>query len=269
MEEKLIYDIEICAVIFGADKTILNLDIGNGFKFREMTMIPNIDELDKIFETDAMGLRRDYEAAKIDDNLNLICIYKSYSNEFVKKEVSDEFEKITNNTLKYLDDKIRGIRLLLEGPVRFKKLAIKIRQQMPIQVEKINMSFKRVALIPISEAMHSTEISKLKIDEIRVDEINRKLKSLKFPISNELLNNCHRYYDLSYHRENCIAITLLTTCLEMLFLNKKENAKKERVAKRCSVLLYDNKEDRLDCYARLLKTYKKDQILYMKELMKV
>jgi len=128
---------------------------------------------------------------------------------------------------------------------------------MPIQVENTIMSYGRVDIIPISEAMHSTKISKLKIDEIRVDEINRKLKSIKFPISNELLNSCHCYYDLSYHHENCIAITLLTTCLEMLFLDNKENAKKERVAKRCSVLLYDNKEDRLDCYAKLLKTYKK------------
>ena len=69
----------VTAVVFGADETLLNIELVNGFKFVKRSLMPLVDHLDTVFETDAMGLRRDYEAAVVDkEHLGVICVEKNY-----------------------------------------------------------------------------------------------------------------------------------------------------------------------------------------------
>jgi hypothetical protein len=256
VKNNLTYTITICAVIFGADETLLDVNIGNGFAFRKMSLIPAKDNLHKIFESDAMGLRKDYEAACIGkDTLDIVCVFKSYKISLNRIEAEMYYSKMCDDVLKYLDDSIRVIRLLSEGPVRFKKLSIKMDSEIEI-VDETKVSHSFSSIIPIGEAMKSSAISKFHCEDKEIKEINNNISSIKFPLDDELLNNCHRYYDLSYHQDNFISVTLLITCLEILFLNS-ENAKKEKLAKRCSVFLYNNKDERINCYYNLLKAYKK------------
>ena len=65
-EMKVRYFYTVTAVVFGADETLLNIELVNGFKFVKCSLMP-FDHLDDLFETDSMGLRRDYEAAIIYD----------------------------------------------------------------------------------------------------------------------------------------------------------------------------------------------------------
>ena len=41
--KNLKYKVTICAVIFGADETLLNVDLGEGYEFRKMSLIPSKD----------------------------------------------------------------------------------------------------------------------------------------------------------------------------------------------------------------------------------
>lgn len=69
------YSLEICAVMFGTDESIVKIKLDNGFYFCWKSLIPHIDHLDVIFDRNAMSLRRDYEAARIDNKtLDVICI---------------------------------------------------------------------------------------------------------------------------------------------------------------------------------------------------
>ena len=255
MDNNLIYTVTICAVIFGADETLLNVNLDNEYRFKRMSLMPLKDHLDVIFETDAMGLRLDYETARIDGTLDIICAFKSYTICLTTTEVEEYYRKICDHVLVYLDDSIRAIRLFVEGPVRFKKLSIKMKSE-TVRVGETDTSSNFNCISPICEAMVTSTICNFHCDDEKIEELNNNIRLVKFPLSDKLLNNCHRYYDLSYHYDNFISITLLITCLEILFLDN-ENTKKERLAKRCSVFLYDSKNERLSCYNKLLETYKK------------
>lgn len=239
MDNDLMYTVTICAIIFGADETLLNVNLDNQFRFKRISI----------------GLRRDYETARIDGNLDIICAFKSYTICLNRTEVEEYYRKMCDDVLKYLDDRVRAIRLFVEGPVRFNKLSIKMNSE-TVPVGQTDTSSSFITIIPINEAMGTSRISKFHCNDNEVYELNNNISLVKFPLSDMLLNNCHRYYDLSYHQDNFISITLLITCLEILFLNN-ENAKKEKLAKRCSVFIYDSKNDRLSSYNKLLIAYKK------------
>ena len=255
MNDNCMYTVTICAVIFGADETLLNVNIGEEFIFRRMSLIPCKDCLDIILETDAMGLRIDYETARIDETLDVICVFKTHTVSLDNTGAAKYYKKMCDNVLKYLDDSMRVIRLFYEGSVHFKKLYVKMESETALIGEtEVSNNFNSV--IPVGEFMNTSMISKFHCEDKEINKLNNNISLIKFPLADVLLNNCHRYYDLSYHQNNFISITLLITCLEILFLNS-ENAKKEKLAKRCSVFLYDSKDERLNCYNKLLKAYKK------------
>ena len=255
MDNSLTYVVTICAVIFGADETILNVNLDKELRFERKSLMPLKDHMDMIFETDAIGLRRDYETARIDKALDVICVFKSFTICLERTDVEEYYKKMCDDVLDYLDNSIRAIRLFVEGPVRFKKLSIRMESQ-TVCVGKTNMSGKFSSILLIGEAIKTNTICKFHCDDEKIDELNSNISLIRFPLLNALLNDCHRYYDLSYHQDNFISITLLITCLEILFLENEKSIKKI-LAKRCSVFLYDSIDERLICYNKLKKTYKK------------
>lgn len=249
------YSVVICAVVFGTDATILNVQLGDDFSFQRKSLIPTIDHLDAILKANEMGLRREYEGARIDDSLDVICIFKEFQIELTQEGFENYYDNICNDTLKYLDDKIRAIRLFVEGSIRFKKLAVEMQLETQMG-EKRKMSFSRSSLIPIAEAMITKTIQNFSCTYEKIRTLNEDIINTNFPLEPELFNNCHMYYDLSYHQINVVAITLLITCLEILFLDN-ENTKKEKLSKRCAVFLFDSQDEQIACYKKLALCYKK------------
>lgn len=253
--DALLCKVTICAVIFGADETILNLSFGEGFEIRRMSLAPSKDNLTSIFDASYIGLRREYEEAVINNKLDVICVYKSYETKLLYKEAQEYFEDISNEALIYLDNRIRAVRLFYEGAIRFKKLSLKMESETKY-LDELKTSFSYNSIIPIGEAMVTKEISRLHLCNRNIEGLMIDIPFIEFPLSDSFLNDCHRYYDLSYHHDNAISITLLATCLEILFL-KKGDSKKKILAKRCSVFLHDSEEERLKCYDKLIKSYEK------------
>ena len=268
MENKHEYTLIICAGIFGTDETLLSIKLNNRFSFKRMSLIPIKDNLDAIFQVDAMGLRREYETARIDDSLDIICAYYSetvYSETVIleDKDAKDYFNLVCDKALVDLDNSIRTIRLLVECSLHFKKMSVQMASK-TFKFGTTNMTYSFKAIIPISEALDTKIMQCFHCARKDINQLNKYLSSMQFPLSNQIVNSCHAYFDLSYHQLNHVSITLLITCLEMLYLHS-EQGKKEKLAKRCAYFLYNHKSKRLKCFKRLQDLYKKRSELYITE----
>ena len=114
----------VYAVIFGADESLLSIHLKDGFSFERVSLIPSVGHLDILFNTTDMNLRRDYETARIDEtSLDVICAVKETAYKQTISSLDTQFEQDADRDLESLDNQIRGLRLLKEGPVRFKKIA--------------------------------------------------------------------------------------------------------------------------------------------------
>lgn len=219
--DNIAFEYHICTVVFGTDDTILNLLLKDGFSFIRRSLIPAKDHLDLVFNTNAMGLRNAYETARIDnETLDVICIEKHIPL-LLKEESAEEFyDTQMSKDLISLDNQIRAIRLLCECPLRCKTISFKMASE----------HYQYDSLFPISESVGTKEISKFHFDTDDIPRLNHQLHYITFPIKNNILNVAHRYYDLSYHQENYISITLLVVALEMIFLSN-ETTKREKLSK--------------------------------------
>lgn len=234
------------AVVFGTDASILDLELCNGFSFVRKSLMPSVDHLDKIFDTNTMGLRRDYESARIDESLDVVCVTKCVELDIKPSEADDYFQKMADESLVSLDNQIRAIRLLVECPLRCKKIMFRL----------IYESYTYQHLFHVNEAMATCEISKFHCSKDDCKVLCRKISEIVFPLSDVVLNTCHMHYDLSYHMNKHISMTLLVAVLEMMYI-ESELGKKEKLAKRCSTFLFANRGHVLLCYEKLKSIYKK------------
>lgn len=246
------YQVVICAVLFGCDDSFVGLDMGEGLIIERKSLVP-IDCLDKIFEVDAMGLRREYETARIDsESLDVACIYKAYEYVADNKSAHDYYERISSELFTYLDNQVRAIRLLTEGPVRYKKLAVKLCSE-TYMVSATSTSCSYSGIMPVGEAYGVQTFIKAHCDSI--ETLRAEMDRISFPIEVGYLQQCHILYDRSYLVTLPEAEILLITALEVLFL-QSEDCKKEKLSKRCAVFLWKSGEERLTYYQKIRDEYK-------------
>ena len=249
-KHKFVYTVH--AVIFGADETLVNLQLRDGFRFCRKSLNPRVDHLDELFNRDDMGLRRDYEAARVDkQTMDVICAVKTVETELTTLEAGDYFENRADCDLISLDNQIRAIRLLEECSICFRWVAFHMAGVDCIR--KVSYS----DVFPNSESSRTRTIRRLHCDEQMTAWLNQNMPLISFPLEPGFLNLGHQYYDLSYHQGNHISIVLLTTALEMFYIKKGEKKKKERLARRCAVNLCDNDGQIQEYCQKLRDMYKK------------
>lgn len=247
------YQLIICAVLFGCDESFVGLDLRKGLTVIRKSLHPK-DQLNEIFELDAIGLRREYENARLDqETLDVACIYNKYEYTGDNNSAELYYERMSSELFTYLDNQIRAIRLLLEGPIRFKKLAIKMTSEHYI-VDKTDMLYERNAIIPIGEAYNVTTIKKAHCDSIK--RLRNEMDKITFPICQNYINQVHMLYDRSYLVTLQEAEVLLITSLEALFLDSI-TGKKECLSKRCATFLYESQCERMHVYKKLCDEYRK------------
>lgn len=247
--EQLEFNYHVCAVLLGTDESILNISLKDGFSFTRRSLHPN-DHLDQVFDMSDIGLRRTYETARLDNNtLDVICIEKTASVLKANKDASGYYDNQVNRDLVMLDNQIRAIRLIKECALRCAIVSFRM------WTEKGNYGpIEFNSMIPISESYGSPEISKFHCDPSEIQSLNAQINQISFPLINNTLNVAHRFYDRSYLEDNYIALALLITSLEMLFLSKQDG-KKVPLAKRCAVYLKSNRVDQVRCYNDLINAY--------------
>lgn len=259
---KLEFKYTVHAVMFGTDITLTNISLQDGFHFERKSLAPLVDHLDAVFDTTAMDLRRDYETARVDgETLDVICAVKELDVMLLPTEAENFFDDANNENLKSLDDQIRAIRLLQECPLRCKKISFRLQAD-GSSIDNAFGEISFIEILPIYESMSTKEWSKLHCDDTVTRNINDMIPMLSFPLPEKQINTSHVYYDLSYHHDLHIAITLLITALEIIYL-KNEEGKKEKLSKRCAAYLHTNgescynKQAMLECYGKLKEIYRK------------
>jgi len=252
------YHYSICAIVFGADETILNIKLKDGFRFEKKSIFLLKDKLDKIFETDMISLRRDYTTALL-DGINskdgiVICIVKDFDIELHNTELDEYWRNQTSSDYQSIDNQIRIIRLIEEGPVRVKRISFRMEYLDQETLNKTNYNW----LTTVGESYSTIQKTKLHCDLQSINTINGFINSIHFPIDDNTMHSVHLFYDLSYHNELCVSLTLLTTSLELLFLNDDEHgSKKEMLSKRCATYIGNSPNEITSLYLKLKETYKK------------
>lgn len=256
---KLDYKYTVCAVVFGADKSILNLRLKDGFRFVLSSLNPKIDHhIDEKLQTEIFELRREYETAIVESNgLEVICIEKELKKFITTNTASEWYEEQVNKDLESLDKQIRLIRLLCECSLRYKVASFRMYSEEPNKACSIT-GYSRVcfnAKIPSPDSV-AGGISSFNCTENEIKSLQWHFDRFRFPIQNTYLNGAYLHYDKSYFLDKYLAIIELISALESLYLSDRDG-KKERLAKRLSVNLFDTRIDRVKCYNFVKNAYEK------------
>lgn len=250
--EKVKYKYQVCAVIFGADKSVLNIKLKDDYSFILKSIYSKDDDLTELFQTDVSGLQRNYYSAIVDNDYKVICIEKIIEIELNPKTDQEFWDKANIDDLSSIDDQLRTIRLIKEGPIRCKSISFNLKP-----IEKVNCIIQpssHYSLFQFSGSYPTKSISTISCDNKDIDLINKAIENFDFPLQDQLLNSAHIFYDLSYHTELYISVSLLTTALEMLYLNN-EQFKKEKLSKRCAVYIGGSNEEIIVLYKQLKEAY--------------
>ena len=253
LPEKIKYDCSICAVVFGVDESILNIELTDGYRFVKKSIMSKENGLMDFFDKDFSSIQREFYPALIGFN-SVICIVKNEQLKFERSQI----DKISNDYYKQefdsVEDQLETIRLLNEGYIRIRQFSAKMEPELIEgviwQPPKINPN--GTVNVP------TNNFSNLHINKTQINATNEMLKEkLLSKLENEIYT-AHRFYDVSYAMEPAIAVTLLSTALEVLFLTKKDkNNKKTMMAKRCASYIENTKHDINRVYLCLKDTYEK------------
>lgn len=266
---KIKYNIK--AILFGVDETVINnLEFGNLYKIQKDRMTNQ--NLWKEFDYTAFGLRRVYEAAKLNRDLEVAVLNKNIEIEydeaifkqgkgwFIKdKEVSDIIFDYENVEMEYVDKKMRTIRLYSENGFNIKELLI--------NSEVIEQSSQEIILnhnskIPFPDRIIG-KIEKLKLTDLNeIKKINNFIAktSLDFEtskFSSKILSSAAFLYDQSY---TAPVVTLrFMVCvigLESLLVDGNSELS-YRLSRNCAMLLSTNVDEYLKLFTRMKVIYKK------------
>lgn len=269
MQLKIKYVIK--AILFGVDETVINnLDLGNSYIIEKDCMINH--NLWEEFDYTAFGLRRIYETAKLNDNLDVAILTKtedfSYDNAILKtgegwfiegKNVEDIIFEHENEEMDYVDKKMRIVRLYSENGFNIKELLI--------NTEVINESTNEVlyshnSKIPFPDRIIG-DIDKLTLsnkDEIHsinsfILKIDLDFKDSNF--SSKILSSTTFLYDQSY--TSPVATLRFMVCvigLESLLVDGNSELS-YRLSRNCAMLLSSNSDEYLELLSKMKKIYKK------------
>lgn len=249
----------VCAIVFGVDESILNIELIDGFQFVKKPIVSEEENLIKVFQTDAIGFQRQYYDAIIHDGSlsfgSVICFEKHIEIESSPNDSIEFWHQQNIDDIKSIDDQIRIIRLFKEGSIRVKYISFNLKSENYGPTE-IDLSFGNNSILRVGESFTTKPLSIMHFTREETTQINRALNELSLPLSDSLLNSAHIYYDLSYHTELYIAVTLLITALEIIFL-KKGDSKKEPLSKRCASYIGTTDKEINRYYQCLKDSYEK------------
>lgn len=262
---------EIKAILFGVDETIINnLKLGNSYFVEKASMTNN--KLWEAFDYTAFGLRRMYEEAKLNSNLEVALLKKvdevSYDNAVLiidqgwfvdEKDIIDIIYDYETEQMNYVDEKMRIIRLFSENGFNIKELLI--------NAEVINQENDEVVLnhnskIPFPDRIIGVteKLSLSNSDEIIkinnfISKVNLKFKDSKF--SPKILSSAAFLYDQSY-TSPVVTLRFMVGVIGLESLLVDGNSELSyRLSRNCAMLLSSNLDEYLELLTKMKKIYKK------------
>lgn len=269
MRLKIKYKIK--AILFGVDETIINnLELGNSYFVERDSMTNN--KLWEAFDYTAFGLRRMYEEAKLNSNLEVALLKKadevSYDNAILiagkgwfvdEKDIIDIIYDYEIEQMNYVDEKMRIIRLFSENGFNIKELLI--------NAEVINQENDEIVLnhnskipfpdriIGVTEKLSLSNSDKvIKINSF-ISKMDLRFKDSKF--SPKILSSAAFLYDQSY-TSPVVTLRFMVGVIGLESLLVDGNSKLSyRLSRNCAMLLSSNLDEYLELLTKMKKIYKK------------
>lgn len=269
MEFEIEYEIK--AILFGVDETVINnLDLGNSYVIEKDRM--NNSDLWEKFDYTTFGLRRVYETAKLNRNLEVAVLTKKVKESlenvtFIEgkgfccegKEISDIIYEYETSEMHYIDEKMRLIRLYSENCFNIKELLINSTVTDKIKKEQF---LKHNSKIPFPDKIMGN-IKKLRLStKEEIQAINSYLKSTSLQFeginySSNILKSAAFLYDQSY--TSPIVTLRFMVCvigLESLLVDGK-GAISYKFSRNGAMLLSEDKDEYFKILSKLKKIYRK------------
>lgn len=248
------FEIEIKAILSGVDESVINnLDIGNNYAITKDSLTNST--LYSSFDYTVLGVRRIYEDSKINDNLNVALLSKTFDIEISSNNCEDPINKLHNieeQEINYVDNKMRLVRLYSENGFNIKEMLFNC-----YIINGCERNSYLTSKIPFPDKIHS-EIKKLHIEN--KNEINMFICSFNtdnLNYSKNLLDKALFLYDQSYYAP---VLTLrFMTCiigLETLLVDGN-NELSYKLSRNCSMLLSNNIDEYKEISAKVKKMYDK------------
>lgn len=269
MRLKIKYKIK--AILFGVDETIINnLELGNSYFVERDSMTNN--KLWEAFDYTAFGLRRMYEEAKLNSNLEVALLKKadevSYDNAILiagkgwfvdEKDIIDIIYDYEIEQMNYVDEKMRIIRLFSENGFNIKELLI--------NAEVINQENDEIVLnhnskiplpdriIGVTEKLSLSNSDKvIKINSF-ISKMDLRFKDSKF--SPKILSSAAFLYDQSY-TSPVVTLRFMVGVIGLESLLVDGNSELSyRLSRNCAMLLSSNLDEYLELLTKMKKIYKK------------
>lgn len=263
---KISVNIEIRAILFGVNESVIgNLDIGKGYKVERDTMAnPKLWEQ---FDYTVLGLRRIYEAAKLNDKLDVAILTKNIENDYDVEliegtgymvgdtHIDNIIYDIEIQEMNYVDEKMRIIRLYCENGFNIKELLINAN----IIENGKSISYYN-SKIPFPDNV-SSEIKKLNlINSKEISNINDFIQKtdLKFSDSqfeSKLLTSACFLYDQSYYAPvETLRFMVCIIGLESLLVDGNTELS-YRLSRNCAMLLSNKLTEYTEIYDKVHKLY--------------
>lgn len=263
---KISINMEIKAILFGVDESVIgNLDIGENYKVERDTMINQ--KLWEQFDYTVFGLRRIYETAKLNHNLDVAILTKNikddYEVELIEgkgymvgdKHIDNIIYDIEVQEMNYVDEKMRIIRLYCENGFNIKELLINTNI-----IENGKSIYYHNSKIPFPDKV-SSEIKKLSLlSNQEISNINDFIQKtdLRFSSSQftpELLTSACFLYDQSYYAPvETLKFMVCIIGLESLLVDGNSELS-YRLSRNCAMLLSNNSIEYAELYEKVHKLY--------------
>lgn len=230
-------EVTTCAIMYNASIDLLNIDLQDNYKFNKRFL--GDQTLAAFFDETLMGLRRKYQEACIDNDLNVITAESHFN--IPDQGISDSnFEQQFVLELLYqLDRQIRLIRLVCDCTLHFSEFRYTLNSTTGTIPHMDRVIWK--TNVPFSINDHQAELIQ-----------NCFITS--YPFINNWIYKVYDFFDSSFLLNDEKALIILITAFEMVFLTK-EKCKKEKLAKRSAVYFSSSEAEILEIYEKMKLCY--------------
>lgn len=200
--------------------------------------------LPAFFDETLMGFRRKYQEACLDNDLYVITAESHFNipdREIPNSNSEHQFEL---ELLTQLDRQIRLIRLACDCTLHFSEFRYTLTSSENIRtmgtIPHIDRVFRKTNL-PFS--INNSQL-----------ELIQNCFTTPYPFINNWIYKVYDFFDSSFLLDEEKALIILITAFEMVFL-KKENCKKEKLAKRSAIYFGNSNEEILEIYQKIKLCY--------------
>lgn len=235
--------------MFGVDESFLQLHV-EGVSFEKLNISLERAKIAQILDIKAANVEKQFQDAVVNNTGDIIILHFRWCRVVSKdQDVSEVASDERISKVLKLIHCCQLIRLTTESCVYFNSLQC-CTQYLGIKIKKESDA---VFFLPPS-MISRKNISPLHIESANARLLQSVLKQIDMDSFTEHEQSIMDFYDLSYFQMPSLALTTLIVGFEMLLL-EDENAKKEKLSKRCAVYLFEEKDKRIKCYKEVRRFY--------------